>query len=155
MDRHLAACVNILAPVTSLYVWQGKREEATETPMLIKTRSALADAAVAAVRSQHSYDNPALVVLPVEGGSADFIAWIMAQTVAAEHRNASGCMRSSRARVHALDIFRPVTCGLLRIETGSSPTAIHGARSCRPPSIPRRAVTLALGLVPKRGGTPA
>lgn len=80
VDRQMAACVNILAPITSLYVWQGKREEAAETPMLIKTREALAEAVIAHVRGQHSYDNPALVVLPVAGGSADFLAWIAAQT---------------------------------------------------------------------------
>ena len=80
VDRRLAACVNILAPITSIYVWQGKREEATETPMLIKTRTTLADAAMAHVRALHSYDNPALLTLAVEGGSADFIAWIAAQT---------------------------------------------------------------------------
>jgi periplasmic divalent cation tolerance protein len=82
VDRHLAACVNILAPITSLYVWQGQREEATETPMLIKTRGALAQAVIAHVRNRHSYDNPALLSLAVEGGSEDFLAWIAAQTAA-------------------------------------------------------------------------
>lgn len=80
VDRHLAACVNILPPINSIYVWQGKREEATEVPMLIKTRADLAEAAIAHVRACHSYDNPALLTLPVDGGSADFIAWITAQT---------------------------------------------------------------------------
>lgn len=82
VDRQLAACVNIFAPTASLYVWQGKREEATETPMLIKTRAALAEAVIAHVRSQHAYDNPALLTFGVEGGSADFLAWIQAQTAA-------------------------------------------------------------------------
>jgi periplasmic divalent cation tolerance protein len=80
VDRQLAACVNILGPNTSLYVWQGKREEATETPMLIKTRAVLAESVIAHVRREHSYDNPALLTLPVEGGSPDFLAWITAQT---------------------------------------------------------------------------
>lgn len=80
VDRQLAACVNILAPLTSIYVWQGQREQASETPMLIKTRAALADAVIAHVRSLHSYDNPALLTLAVDGGSADFLAWITAQT---------------------------------------------------------------------------
>lgn len=80
VEERLAACVNILGPMTSVYVWQGKREEGRETPMLIKTMGRLADAAVARVRFLHSYDNPALLVLPVEGGSADFLAWIASQT---------------------------------------------------------------------------
>lgn len=80
VEGRLAACVNILGPMTSIYVWQGKREEGQETPMLIKTMSRLADAVVARVRALHGYDNPAILVLPVEGGSADFLAWIAAQT---------------------------------------------------------------------------
>jgi periplasmic divalent cation tolerance protein len=48
--------------------------------MLIKTMASRADSVIARVRALHSYDNPALVVVPVEGGSADFLAWIAAQT---------------------------------------------------------------------------
>jgi periplasmic divalent cation tolerance protein len=80
VDARLAACVNILAPITSVYLWEGKREQASETPMLIKTRASLADAVIARARASHSYDNPALLVLPVEGGSADFLEWIVTQT---------------------------------------------------------------------------
>lgn len=80
VDRRLAACVNVLAPITSIYEWQGKRQEACETPMLIKTMASRADAAMGRVRELHTYDNPALLVLAIDGGSADFIAWIAAQT---------------------------------------------------------------------------
>lgn len=80
VEERLAACVNVLAPITSIYVWQGKRERAQETPMLIKTQAALADAVVGRVRALHSYDNPAILTLPLAGGSADFLAWITAQT---------------------------------------------------------------------------
>lgn len=80
VDARLAACVNILAPITSIYVWQGKRETATETPMLIKSVASHAERIIARVRALHSYDNPALLILPVDGGSADFLAWIAAET---------------------------------------------------------------------------
>ncbi len=80
VERRLAACVNIMAPITSIYVWQGKREEARETPMLIKTMASRAEAAIARARELHTYDNPALLTLAVDGGSADFIAWIAGQT---------------------------------------------------------------------------
>ena len=80
VEERLAACVNVLAPITSIYVWQGARERAQETPMLIKTQGALADAAVARIRSLHGYENPAILTVPVIGGSADFLAWIAAQT---------------------------------------------------------------------------
>ncbi len=80
VDLGLAACVNILPGMTSIYVWEGKRQRESEVVMLIKTRVGLADTAIAEARKHHPYDNPAFVVLPVEGGSADFLRWIVEQT---------------------------------------------------------------------------
>jgi len=84
VDRALAACVNIFPAMTSIYVWEGKRERSAETAMLIKTRRTLAERVVAEVRALHPYSNPALLVLPLEGGSADFLRWIGEQTAAAK-----------------------------------------------------------------------
>lgn len=83
VDRGLAACVNILPGMKSIYVWEGKRQDETEAVMIIKTRAELADRVVAEARKLHPYDNPALIVLPVLGGSADFLRWISDQTAAA------------------------------------------------------------------------
>jgi len=80
VEGRLAACVNIIPGMTAIYMWQGQRHRDAETVMIIKTRSALAGDVIAAVRTQHPYSNPALVVLPVEGGSRDFLRWIAAQT---------------------------------------------------------------------------
>jgi periplasmic divalent cation tolerance protein len=80
VDRGLVACVNIIPGMTAIYVWQGKRQTDTEAAMIIKTRAQIADTVIAEVRRLHPYDNPALVVLPVEGGSADFLRWIAEQT---------------------------------------------------------------------------
>lgn len=80
VDRGLAACVNILPGMTSIYVWDGKRQRDTETAMIIKTRARLADTAIAEARKLHPYSNPAFVVLPIDGGSTDFLRWIMEQT---------------------------------------------------------------------------
>lgn len=80
VDRGLAACVNILPGMTSIYVWEGKRERETEAAAIIKTRAGLADTAIAEGRKLHPYSNPAFVVLPAEGGSADFLRWIAEQT---------------------------------------------------------------------------
>jgi periplasmic divalent cation tolerance protein len=80
VDRGLAACVNILAGMTSIYIWDGKRQRDAETAMLIKTRASLADTAIAEARKLHPYANPAFVVLPIVGGSADFLRWITEQT---------------------------------------------------------------------------
>ncbi len=80
VDRGLAACVNILPGMTSIYIWEGKRQRDTEAAMIVKTRAALADTAIAEARKLHPYTNPAFVVLPIDGGSADFLRWIGEQT---------------------------------------------------------------------------
>jgi periplasmic divalent cation tolerance protein len=80
IDRGLAACVNIFPGMTSIYLWEGKRQRESETAMLIKTRQAVAATVIAEVRALHSYSNPAVVALPIVDGSPDFLAWILAQT---------------------------------------------------------------------------
>lgn len=76
----LAACVNLSAPITSVYEWQGKLETAPEIAVLIKTRRALADEVIAAARPLHPYSVPCFVILPIEGGSEDYLGWVRAQT---------------------------------------------------------------------------
>jgi periplasmic divalent cation tolerance protein len=80
VDRALAACVNILPGMTSVYRWQGQRHRDAETVMVIKTRAQIADTVVAEARRMHPYTNPAFIVLPISGGSADFLRWIEEQT---------------------------------------------------------------------------
>lgn len=80
VDQALAACVNIWPGMTSIYVWQGQRQRDSEVVMVIKTRAALADAAIAEAKSQHPYGNPAFLVLPVQSGAPDFLRWIAEQT---------------------------------------------------------------------------
>lgn len=80
VEAGLAACVNILPGMISIYVWDGKRHRDAETVMIIKTRRGLADRVIAETRRRHPYENPALVVLPVDGGSEPFLDWIRLQT---------------------------------------------------------------------------
>ena len=80
VDGGLAACVNIFPGMTAIYVWEGRRQREAETAMIVKTRAALADTVVAEARKLHPYTNPALVTLPVAGGSEDFLRWIAEQT---------------------------------------------------------------------------
>lgn len=80
VDDGLAACVNILPGMVSIYVWEGQRQRDSECAMIIKSRATLADRIVGTVREMHPYDNPALVVMDVAGGSPPFLDWIMAQT---------------------------------------------------------------------------
>ena len=80
IERALAACVNILPGMVSLYRWEGAIERGEEVVMIIKTRAALAEAVRAAVKAMHSYTMPAILVIPLESVDADYLAWMMAAT---------------------------------------------------------------------------
>jgi periplasmic divalent cation tolerance protein len=80
VERRLAACVNILPGMVSLYWWQGKIDRGDEVVMIIKTRAGLAEAVRAAVKQMHSYTTPAILVLPIESVDPDYHAWIVAET---------------------------------------------------------------------------
>jgi periplasmic divalent cation tolerance protein len=79
---HLAACVNVYPPMKSFYIWQGKTEEEQEVAAFIKTRRSLVQKAVAAVRPLHPYSVPCFLVLPIEEGAEDYLAWARRQTEA-------------------------------------------------------------------------
>lgn len=76
VERQLAACVNIVPRVLSIYRWQGKLETAEEFLLLIKTAKQKEAAVQAAIRELHSYDLPECISLSIEGGSADYLKWI-------------------------------------------------------------------------------
>jgi periplasmic divalent cation tolerance protein len=80
VERELAACVNILPGMVSIYRWQGAIERGEEVVMIIKTRAALAEAAGAAVKDMHSYATPAVLVIPVESVDKDYLSWLTAGT---------------------------------------------------------------------------
>ena len=82
----LAACVNVFPGMISIFEWKGAREAANEVAMIIKTRGSLTEAVLAETKRLHPYELPALLVLPTEGGSPDYCAWIMGQTVGEEPR---------------------------------------------------------------------
>ena len=82
VEQRLDACVNVIAPMTSIYRWEGKVVRDSEAVMIIKTRRSSVEAVIATVKSRHSYTNPALVVIPLVGGSADYITWLLEATSA-------------------------------------------------------------------------
>ena len=95
LERRLAACVNILSGMISHYWWQGTIERGEEVVMIIKTRASLAESVRAAVKEMHSYDTPAILVLPIEGGEAGYLEWMMKET---EEPVIAGAGVSPRAR---------------------------------------------------------
>jgi len=78
--ERLAACVNILGTVRSVYRWQGAVERADEVAMIAKTTEAQFDALSVRVRALHSYDTPAIVAWPIVAGDAAYLEWIGAET---------------------------------------------------------------------------
>ncbi|MCW5717100.1 MAG: divalent-cation tolerance protein CutA [Bauldia sp.] len=80
VESGLAACVNILPGARSIYRWKGAIETADEVVAFFKTRGDLADRLCGAIAERHPYDTPAIVVLPVVGGSTRYLDWIVAET---------------------------------------------------------------------------
>jgi periplasmic divalent cation tolerance protein len=83
VERRLAACVNIIGPIESIYRWQGKVEQAAEFLLLMKTTAERTGELQAALRELHSYEVPECIALDISAGSADYLQWIE-QSVAAE-----------------------------------------------------------------------
>jgi periplasmic divalent cation tolerance protein len=80
VESGLAACVNILPGMVSIYRWKGAVERAEEAVMVVKTRASLTERVAAAVRAGHAYETPAILVLPTDGGDKDYRDWILAET---------------------------------------------------------------------------
>jgi periplasmic divalent cation tolerance protein len=80
VESGLAACVNRLAPASSIYRWRGAVERATETPLLIKTTRERYAEVEQAIRALHPYEVPEVVALAVEAGFAPYLRWIVDAT---------------------------------------------------------------------------
>ena len=80
VEAGLAACINVIPGMRSIYRWEGKVEQAEEAVMIIKSRMSLAEKITAEVKAGHAYETPAVLVLPIFGGSQPYIDWILAET---------------------------------------------------------------------------
>jgi uncharacterized protein involved in tolerance to divalent cations/8-oxo-dGTP pyrophosphatase MutT (NUDIX family) len=82
VEEGLAACVNRLPAVQSVYRWQGKVEQSAEELLIIKTRKTLYSALEKRVRELHSYEVPEVIALPIVAGSEPYLHWLATQTAA-------------------------------------------------------------------------
>ena len=80
VEQNLAACVNLLENMTSIYKWGDKLEEGREVIMIAKTRKTLMPKLIKTVNSLHSYDCVCILELPIQGGNPEFLSWIEKET---------------------------------------------------------------------------
>ena len=120
----LAACVNMFPGMISIFEWQGAREEANEVAMIIKTRAALVEAVLGETKRLHPYELPALLVLPTEGGSAEYCGWIVSQTARPRSRDERRRVRPGHRSGHDQHARHSVRSG--------GPGARHGATAAHP-----------------------
>jgi periplasmic divalent cation tolerance protein len=76
VERRLAACVQVIGPISSHYRWQGKVEHSQEWLCLAKTEAASYAKLEAAIAELHSYDEPEIVATPIVAGSAGYLNWV-------------------------------------------------------------------------------
>ena len=79
----LAACVNIVPKVFSLFQWEGKVTEEHECLLIVKSVTEMFDSLVAKVKAVHSYSVPEIIALPIVKGSAEYLTWIRESTQSA------------------------------------------------------------------------
>ena len=80
IEARLGACAQIVGPVTSVYRWEGAVQTGQEWRVEIKTTADRVPALTARLRQLHSYDLPEIIATPIEGGSAEYLAWVTTET---------------------------------------------------------------------------
>jgi periplasmic divalent cation tolerance protein len=80
VGERLAACVNIIRPVRSIYRWQGRVEDEQEVLMIVKTKKSLFERLQTRVKELHSYKVPEIIGIPLAEGSKEYLDWLGAET---------------------------------------------------------------------------
>jgi periplasmic divalent cation tolerance protein len=88
VEERLAACVNLVREVRSIYRWQGKIEDDRETLLLVKTRKTILSRLERRVRELHSYDVPEIMALSFESGAKPYLDWLLGSVSQSRHKTA-------------------------------------------------------------------
>jgi len=81
VERKLAACVQIVGPITSIYRWKGNIETAEEWQCVIKSRKDLYEEIETAIKAIHPYEVPEIIAVPIVAGSGDYLEWLRGELV--------------------------------------------------------------------------
>lgn len=76
VEEKLAACVNIVASIESIYLWKGEIEHDDESLLIVKTKQDNIDKIIKRVKEIHSYETPAILAIPIIGGSKDYLDYL-------------------------------------------------------------------------------
>ncbi len=100
VEERLAACVNVVPGLASIYRWKGSVERASEVLCIVKTRRPLLVRLARRLAALHPYEVPEMLVVPVGGGARSYLAWLREETLSSSPRgdNASPSRRSRGAR---------------------------------------------------------
>ncbi|MGD0073839.1 MAG: divalent-cation tolerance protein CutA [Candidatus Binataceae bacterium] len=96
-DR-LAACVNVVGPIRSIYRWRGAVEDEAEYLLIIKTRASLYSRVERRVKALHSYEVPEVIMLPIGAGSLPYLNWLFDATEASPRKTAEPASTTRRSR---------------------------------------------------------
>lgn len=80
VEARLAACAQLVGPIVSTYWWEGQIETAEEFLLLLKTTGDSVDRLTEHIRSEHPYETPEIIALPIEGGLTTYLDWIASET---------------------------------------------------------------------------
>jgi len=80
VEERLAACVNIIDGMNSMYWWEGKVQDDNEAVLIAKTRESLVQELIKKVKSLHSYSCPCIVSLPISDGNKEYLDWLEKET---------------------------------------------------------------------------
>ena len=81
VQEHLAACINILPPIQSIYEWEGRLEQTEEVAMIAKTIAGKEDALIARIGALHPYACPCIISWPIAAASEAFVEWVEKSTM--------------------------------------------------------------------------
>ena len=87
VNKKLAACVNIVNGIESVYQWQGKIEHDQEILLIIKTRQSLFSQLEQTIQELHNYELPEIIAVPITSGEKNYLNWIQSATLATEQNN--------------------------------------------------------------------